>query len=129
MGSSLTCALSLVTASGGYSPAVHRLLLAVGFLVVKQGSRPYGLSSCLTRALWLHDMWHLPGPVMCPLQLAGRLLTIGPPGVPRTFSSTFPPKSCTCQVLSFYSSSFQHLAITNLLSISMDLPILGISYK
>ena len=97
------CALSLVTARGGYSPVVvNRLLLAVGFLVVKQGSRPCGLSSCLTRALLLHDMWHLPGPVMCPLQLAGRLLTTGPPGVPKTFSSTSPqnhiPVKCSVSI-------------------------------
>ena len=87
----------------GYSPVVvNRLLLAVGFLVVKQGSRPCGLSSCLTRALLLHDMWHLPGPVMCPLQLAGRLLTTGPPGVPKTFSSTSPqnhiPVKCSVSI-------------------------------
>ena len=102
-GSCCSAGFPLVAASRGYSPVVvNRLLLAVGFLVVKQGSRPCGLSSCLTRALLLHDMWHLPGPVMCPLQLAGRLLTTGPPGVPKTFSSTSPqnhiPVKCSVSI-------------------------------
>ena len=42
-GSSLLCRL-LVAASGGYSPvAVHRLLIAVAFLVRSTGSRAGGL--------------------------------------------------------------------------------------
>ena len=46
--------LSLVAASGGYSVAVHRLLIAVAFLLRITGSRRVGFSSCgmQTQQLW-----------------------------------------------------------------------------
>ena len=95
-----------VEASGNYLLVlVHRLLLAVPFLVVEhklQGTQALvavacGASSCSSRALehrlnscglqassLLHSTWNLPRPgieSMCP-ELAGRFFTTEPPGSP-----------------------------------------------
>ena len=75
---------------------VHELLIAVAFLVAEHGLQAHGLSSrgswalehrlssCGARAYLLHSMWDLPRPGLEPVcpALAGRFLTIVPPGKP-----------------------------------------------
>ena len=101
---------SLVAGSGGHSPAVLGLLLAVTSLVAEHGLWVGGLSSCSSRApehrlgscgtwaLLLQDMWDLPGSGIEPESPAwtGGFLTTKPPGKPYT-----------CYFLSSIFSRFQ----------------------
>ena len=82
-GSLLSCGLSLVVASGGYSVACS------GFLrwwpvLQSMDSKDVGFSSCGAQTQLLHAMWDLPRPGMEPLfpALADRLLTTRLSGKP-----------------------------------------------
>ena len=75
--------LSVVVASGGYSPAaVCWLLTAVASLVLEQGLQ--GTQASVVMAHKLSCMWDLPRPGIEPVSsaLAGGLFTSGPLGKP-----------------------------------------------
>ena len=82
--------LSLVAASGGYSPFVVGFSLPMAYVAEPQALGHLGFSSCGTGAQLLHVRWNLPGAGIEPVSpaLAGGFFTTVPPVKPAKFLKT-----------------------------------------
>ena len=86
-GASLGCGTQAFCC-GGFSRYGAWALGHTGFSSCSLWAVEHGLSSCSARACLLHSMWNLPGPgikLVFPA-LAGRLLSVVPPGKPRALA-------------------------------------------